>query len=46
MKKIVRWIIRCLWWGAIAERRQAELNEEHMRTMGYYVDNNHNIINI
>lgn len=38
--------MRELLWGVIAERRQAELNEEHKRTRGWYVDEEHEIITI
>lgn len=33
-----------LAWGVIAERRQRELNEEHMDREGYYIDDKHEII--
>lgn len=46
MKRIIRRIIAALAWGVIAERRQSELNEEHMRTMGWYVNNKHELITI
>ena len=44
MKRIIRRIIAALAWGVIAERRQSELNEEHMLTRGYYVTDKHEII--
>lgn len=43
MKRTIRRVIAALAWGVIAERRQNELNEEHMRTRGYWIDNNHNV---
>ena len=43
MKKIVRKIIALLFWEDIAERRQTELNEDHMKNRGWYVDDEHEI---
>ena len=43
MRKIVRRIIGSLFWDAIAERRQNELNEDHMKNRGWYVDDEHEI---
>lgn len=46
MKRAIKRLLGRIAWRAIAERRQAELNEEHMRTRGYYVNNKHEFITI
>lgn len=46
MRKMIRRVIAALAWGVIAERRQRELNDEHMFTRGYYVNDEHEIITI
>ncbi len=43
MKRAIRRIIALLFWDGIAERRQNELNEDHMARLGWYVDNEHDI---